>query len=496
MLKKRYKQSWLILLAAVCLTGLASGDEYTQARGVIHLDSTVSGGEFTPEEMATFLEENDIEVGVFTDHDTVNWDYGFFPAKWLIGRLTGWLIASAFDRAGSVQSYGAEAYVDLINSINEEKKIILLPGVEAIPFFYWEGSLLFNTLSIHQVYKHLLAFGLPDPSDYDRLPSIGNGFFRTYGTNTILSLWPLALLILVFQVFKATQNSPFRRVVRPIGMGLIVLSLLFLTQNFPYAFTRYDQYHGDQGTQPYQDFIDYVETHGGMVFWAHPEIEVDKTIQKPPLKVAMKTPAYHMDLIYTQNYTGFSAFFEGMKYIIPPGAIWDQVLNEYCLEKRERPIWAIAEGDIEGDHFSPQESETVFLLKERTQADALSALREGRVYAVAGPNAHHFTLETFQVATELNTLSSGQTMSAKPGDVTVSATLTFDSPKEERRTIQATLIRDGEPIGNFKGNGTLNLTYREESKLRTDRTHYYRIDASAPNQTRLLSNPIFLAPVP
>lgn len=477
------------------LAGQAVCQTYEQARGVIHLDSTVSGGEFTPQEMADFLKKHDIQVGIFTDHDTVNWDYGFFPAKWLIGKLTGWLIASAFDRAGSVQSYGAEAYVDLINTIDEqEEDLILLPGVEAIPFFYWEGSLLFNTLSIHQVYKHLLAFGLPDPQDYDRLPSVGSGFFRTYGLHSILSLWPIGLLILIFQVFKATDDTQFRRIVRPIGTALIIVCLLFLTQNFPYAYPRYDQYHGDKGTQPYQDFIDFVENRGGMVFWAHPEIEVDKVIEKPPLKVAMKTPPYHVDLLYTQNYTGFSAFFEGMKHIIPVGAIWDQILNEYCQDKRARPIWAIAEGDIEGDHFSPQESETVFLLKERTQADALAALREGRIYAVAGPNAHHFTLESFTVSSPLNKSTSGQTLTADPGDVTVTATITFDSPTDKRRYVQATLIRDGEPIGNFKGEGSLEIEYQEQSKLRADRLHYYRIDANAPNQTRLLSNPIFLKP--
>jgi hypothetical protein len=275
-------------------------------------------------------------------------------------------------------------------------------------------------------------------------------------------------------------------------VGLIVLSGLFLTQNFPYAFTRYDQYHGDQGIAPYQDFIDYVDEHNGLVFWAHPEIEVDRTIEKPPLKVAMKTAPYHLDLLHTQNYTGFSAFFEGTKHIVPPGAIWDRVLNEYAMGTRERPIWAIAEGDVEGDHFSPQLSETVFLLEERTQKGALDALRDGRIYAVAGPNAHFFSLESFSVASELDRAISGATLTAQPENVTVTARLSFDSPTEKRTRIQAILIRDGEPIGNYSGDGTLDVSFTEAKTLRKDRIHYYRLDASAPNQTRLLSNPIFL----
>lgn len=476
------------------MTGSA-GAEWDQARGVIHLDTTISGGDYTPAEMAAFLEENDIEVGIFTDHDTVKWDYGFFPARWLIGKVTGWAIASAFGRSSSVQSFGAEEYVSLINDLDAQTdKVILLPGVEAIPFFYWEGSLLFNTLGIHNAYKHLLAFGFSNPRDYDRLPSVGSGFFRTFGVQSLLSLWPIALIILVFQVFKATERSPIRNMIRPAGAALIVVSALFLTQNFPYAFTRYDQYHGDQGMAPYQDFIDFVTDRGGLVFWAHPEVEVDRVIEKPPIKVAMKTSSYHLDLLYTQNYTGFSAFFEGTKYIAPQGGIWDQVLNEYATGKRSRPIWAIAEGDVEGDQFSPKFSETVFLLKERSQADVLNSLREGRIYAVAGPNAHYFSLTSFELSSDLNRAASGETLSAKPAEVTISARLTFDSPTEKRSRIQATMIRDGEPIGTFKGDGILELTFKEDANLDPDRIHFYRIDARAPRQTRLLSNPIFLNP--
>lgn len=131
--------------------------------------------------MVEYLREHNVEVALFTDHDTVRWDYGFFPSKWLTGRITGWLIGKAFGRSGSVQSFGPEAYVELMEELDTAyKDILVIPGVEAIPFFYWEGSLLFNTLTIHDVYKHLLAFGLEDEG-YSGLPSIGEGFQRRIG---------------------------------------------------------------------------------------------------------------------------------------------------------------------------------------------------------------------------------------------------------------------------------------------------------------------------
>ena len=475
-------------------TDIEAQSEFYHARGVIHLDTTVSGGDYTPAEMATFLKENDIEVGIYTDHDTVRWDYGFFPAKWLIGKVTGWLISAAFNRSSSVQSFGAEAYVSIIEQLDEEHEdVILLPGVEAIPFFFWEGSLLFNTLAIHNTHKHLLAFGLNAPSDYDEIPSVGSGFFRTFGLHSLLSLWPIPMILLVLRVFAMTRHSPVRSLIKPMGIGMIVLCVLFLTQNFPYAFTRYDQYNGDQGVAPYQDFIDFVVDRGGLVFWAHPEVESDKIIQKPPLRVAMKTEPYHQDLLFTQNYTGFSAFYEGVKHIVPPGGIWDQVLNEYATGKRENPIWAIAEGDVEGDHFSPKLCETVFLLREKTGEDALAALREGRIYAVAGPNAHYLKMDTFVVESELDKATSGQTLDTNGQEVTVRVTLTLASP-DTRSFIHGDLLRNGVSVGNYKGDSRLEIVYKEEQKIDKSRLHYYRIDARAPNQTRLLSNPIFLNP--
>ena len=193
------------------------------------------------QQMVEYLREHNVEVALFTDHDTVRWDYGFFPSKWLTGRITGWLIGKAFGRSGSVQSFGPEAYVELMEELDTAyKDILVIPGVEAIPFFYWEGSLLFNTLTIHDVYKHLLAFGLEDEG-YSGLPSIGEGFQRRIGFDTILSLWPVALLFVAYRVLKRPD-----KISRIGGKGLVVIGVVFLLQNFPYAYGTYDQYHGNQ----------------------------------------------------------------------------------------------------------------------------------------------------------------------------------------------------------------------------------------------------------
>ena len=457
---------------------------YRQARGVIHLDSTISGGDYTPQQMVEYLREHNVEVALFTDHDTVRWDYGFFPSKWLTGRITGWLIGKAFGRSGSVQSFGPEAYVELMEELDTAyKDILVIPGVEAIPFFYWEGSLLFNTLTIHDVYKHLLAFGLEDEG-YSGLPSIGEGFQRRIGFDTILSLWPVALLFVAYRVLKRPD-----KISRIGGKGLVVIGVVFLLQNFPYAYGTYDQYHGNQGTAPYQDFIDDVASKGGMVFWAHPEIEVDRVVSKPPLNVRIQTDAYYTDLLYTGNYTGFSAFYEGVKYVIPPGGIWDRVLEQYATGIRQHPVWAIAEGDVEGDHFSPELSQTVFLLEKFTTEDALTALRTGRVYAVAGPFGSDTSLNDFEMRSGDQVAYMGQTLQ-HTGPVTLKVDVSVKGPMASSVFV-VHIIKNGRSFESVDGEGSV-LVELTDDNVTPGRLHVYRVDVRVPGQTRLLTNPIFL----
>ena len=150
-----------------------------------------------------------------------------------------------------------------------------------------------------------------------------------------------------------------------------------------------------------QAFIDYVNSRGGMVFWAHPEVEAKVSI----LGIEAYTPAYYNDLLETKDYTGFAIFWEGMRHIGRPGGIWDQVLLEYCAGKRERPVWALGELDYEED-WAPNaiaETLTVLLLKKGSgaysHADVLDALRGGRMYAARNFYATKLRIEDFRVST-------------------------------------------------------------------------------------------------
>lgn len=463
----------------------AYAQPYKQVRGIIHLDTTISGGEYDPEEMVRFLKDHKLEVAIFSDQITTRVKYGTFPAPYLMEWVTGRFVTGAFDRRGSVATFGPDKYLSLLNELDRQyPDVVIIPGVEAFPYYYWEGSLLRNTLTMRNGYKHLLAIGMESPHDYRDMPTTGEGFFRRYNIHTLLSLWPLSLLYFGYKCWRQVRRSLYPHLFKLSAMVFLAVGGLFMLHNYPYKF---DRYSGNAGYAPYQDFIDYVADRGGLVFWAHPEVASEHVYAIGPLKITQKTGAPYEDLLYVHNYTGFAAFYEGMKYVIPPGGIWDQVLTQYCLGQRARPVWAIAEGDVEGDAFDPRLSQTVFLVNQKTRKDVLESLIDGRVYALSGPYAHALRLESIELSGNTQSAGLGQTIEAS--SVHLSARIVLDG--NEKHALSADLIKNGAVVQTFRGENELAITY-SDSLQRTDRLHYYRIDVRAPNQSRLLTNPIFV----
>ena len=266
----------LIVLIHLASTPLVAAEH--QVRGIIHLDSSVSSGEYEPEELLRFLIKNDLEVAVFPDQATTSVEYGFFPARWIMGWISGWFVAKALGRYGSLQTYGAEEYLSLLDDLDKEyQEIIVITGVESFPFFYWEGGILRGGLTMVNGYKHILAIGMKSAEDYEQLPSMSNGFFRGYGIATLFSLWPAVLVYLGLKFRRQAREARFSLLYKLPAFLFLTIGFLFLLHNFPYKFGKYDQYHGDQGQAPYQDFIDYVNSRDGIAIWAHPEVKNEVT---------------------------------------------------------------------------------------------------------------------------------------------------------------------------------------------------------------------------
>jgi len=473
-----------LLLCLLCtllfsIKGKAFCEEYNLVPGVIHLHSAISGEKLPPDEMAKIAHEAGMEVAIFTDHDTMHWEYGIPPLRKFIKKVV---------EKGSIHVYGEANYINTINGLNQKyPDMLVMHGAEAIPFYWWKGSYFKKNLALINGHKHILVMGLNSATNYKNLPSVGNGYPRRVTPETLVSLWPICFLIfgcLLFSEAMAHSGG------KPLGAICFLLGVILLTNNFPFKSPEYDQYHGDQGIAPYQRVIDYVSSQGGVTFWAHPESIKDENTELNGIR--LMTKPYYEDLLKAQNYTGFAAFAEGIKFIVPPGGIWDRVLNQYCKGERERPIWAIGEVDF-GDEttFSIRDSQTVFLLKEKNEKTVIEALKTGRMYAL-----HLYTEKTPTLVLDRFTIEDaaqskktymGETLqTSKPPMLKFHISL----PKTAKDTkYKIDIIRSGEVIHRFESSGNTDISYEDKS-VKPGEMIYYRLDIDGPS--RILSNPIFV----
>jgi hypothetical protein len=462
----------------------AWGGEYRNIPGLIHLDSKISGGKFSPEELVQKARANGFKVVIITDHDTNRWEYGIQPLRKAVKKTM---------ERGSITSYGVERYLEIFKQLNQKyPDVVSIHAAEAIPFYYWEGSYFKNNLTLRNGHKHLLVIGLNKASDYKNLPSVGNGFPLQFRWFNLLGLWPLVMLLwgvrLIFMRKRILGSKKLEPVYsRPYtlpGIVLFLLGILFLFNNYPFAHPMFDQYHGDQGVAPYQLLIDYVKEKGGMVFWAHPETYQSRLVEG----IQLVTEPYYHDLLVTKDYTGFAVFWEGNRFLGKPGGIWDRILLEYCYGKRNNPIWAIAEAEYENDTFPIKGSQTIFLLRKLDRDSVLDALRKGRIYAVCGSGEDQLVLDTFiiQDRVKKNKGMMGEEISLTPPAL-ISIKVSDPALKKMPYTIR--LIRNGNIVKTFPGHDQTELEY-EDNYFQKEGKTYYRLEVEG--KSKIVSNPIFV----
>ncbi|MBI5326772.1 MAG: hypothetical protein HZB80_00510 [Deltaproteobacteria bacterium] len=490
-----------LLLIIITLLGLtpyysfASDDGLHPVPGVIHLDSSISSAPLLPEEIVKRVNDAGLKVAIFSDKDTNKVEYGLFPLRNLL-KISKELM--------SISRYGAGQYIEHINGMAQQHPdMVILPGTETTTFYYWDGSIwdsirngsIFSVdpgLKIKNFHKNILVIGLEKAGDYENLPSVSNKKPRSWSIACILNLWPLLLIVFGLKRFFYRKTYPYvvdiksvknaKKKVRVSSLIFTGLGVVFLISNFPFCNPKFDQYHGDKGSAPYQDLIDYVNSKGGLTFWSAPDVTTANYKMGP---VTFETPPYYHELLNTRDYTGFAVFAEGMKNSGIPGGVWDQVLIEYINGKRKKPVWAIGELDYEeGDWMG--ETQTVFMVRDNTKEDILSSLRTGRVYAVIGNSK--FTkpvLEQFQIWDELKQkwVEMGETAAVK-GTTRIRIKLTI--PPDTGGSHVLKVISEGEVVKSFNINGSLEETIEADYQKKDGMT-YYRLDLDS----RLISNPIF-----
>ncbi len=454
-----------------------SARDFFQLPGVIHVHSTYSSGRYSIEELVAKAKDKNLEVLVLTDHDQVVMEYGLFPLRNLIKKR---------EVRNSVLQAGPQRYLDEIRRLNEEQQsVLIIPGVQSSPFYFWKGNPLGRGLSAHNFRKELLLIGLFSPADYYGLPRL-HGRFSTRYVKDLLPRFIVFLAVLLISVYLLLQKG----IMRICGLITVLLSIALLVNHHPFKSSRFDAYHGDQGIAPYQDVIDYVGSRGGLVFWAHPESNYSKEgVRLGPIR--MVTRPYAADLIGSDNYTGFAALYGDGGRAADAGMHWDQILMDYCRGRRAHPVWAIGGSDFHEEQkgFDLATFQTIFWVENKRPEDVLRALKRGRIYAVRLAADIRLTLDQFQVLdkeTGKIALMGGE-LELKAAPVIEGRLAASDGGGY---AVSVSIVKDGKQAWSFEGQTPLDFHLVDQDG-RTGKS-YYRLDVKGKAIGHLLSNPIFV----
>lgn len=477
--------------------------EYQQATGLIHMDSEVSGGENSIAMLAAVAKNANADMAIITDHDTQKATYGIWPLRKLL--------RVSHSRA-SVRKYGIAKYLDEIAAVDADlNDFVFLPGIEAVPYYTWHRDPMQNKWVLRNLHRHMLVMGLDKPEHIENLPSVEAGFPSRYTTRSLMGLLWFIPLIIAFILFKPPderhvyyRNSIaklFADEMNMIALPMMAVSIVFLIDAFPFKEPFFDQYGVDKEEKSYQAVIDYVNDLGGLVFWAHPEASYNQRISSeqgnPLLTFALRTvmnegldivtDSYYHLLNSTVDYTGFAIFFEGYRHVGNPGGLWDSLLLQFCKGTRDHPVWAIAEIDMEEgtDPKTATESQTVFLVREKTKEEYLEALRKGRVYCFNKGLTNWAVIKDYSVTSDGKKAVSGEIVRYAEDAV---MTFKIDLKRQDIR-LNTVVIVDGQPVLQQRYEGKEPLTVRLPEPL--DDIGYVRVVMYWGETMVVATNPIF-----
>jgi len=453
---------------------------YEQVPALMDLRTTFSDGDYDPETLVQMAVKKGFRVIFLNDHDRVVMEYGLPPFRNIIKKK---------EELNSINKSGAGAYLRTIADLRKKyPDVILIPGTESTPFYYWTGSPFVGTLTANDHERRILTMGLEKTGDYETLPILHNGLSGTYlrAAMPALLAFIISLLISIYFLF----NKGWWRI---SGAVLIILNAGFLINIVSARPSAFDAYHGKQGMAPYQLFIDAVSRKGGLTFWNYPET---RSGVRPLGPIQVKTLPYPEVLLETKNYTGFAALYGETITITEPGNLWDVALREYCQGFRERPPWGIATADYHQEGGSGQnlgDFQTVLWLPQKTYPYVLAALKNGKMYACQGkfpqiPRLDEFSISAAEPDTAPRMMSGDEFLLQRNPRIRI--TVSGGTERTEGKdTVQVRLIRSGTLIQTFKGALPLNIDYTDLLETPGEKV-YYRMDMTG--YGTIVSNPIFV----
>ncbi len=477
----------LTVLSAAGVLFASSAPAYERVPALIDLRTTFSDGAYDPDTLVRMAVKKGFSVIVFNDHDRMVLEYGLPPFRNILKKK---------EERNSIAKAGADAYLRTIRSLRKKyPDVVLIPGAESTPFYYWTGSLFSRDLTANDHERRILTMGLEKPADYEGLPVIHSPrpMPDIRAAMPALAAFGLSFLIALFFLFQSGWW-------RLPGIALALVNACFLADIVLSKPAAFDAYHGKQGAAPYQLFIDAAGKAGGLTFWNYPETHSGVSASGP---IRFKTLPFPEMLLDTKNYTGFAALYGDRITITEPGNVWDTALNEYCRGLRQRPPWGIAAADFHREGDAGQnlgDFQTVLWLTGKTQQSVLTALKNGKMYACQGkfphvPKLDEFSISAAQPDTATRAISGDELLLERNPRIRITVSGTEDgavgaeSSGKSKKTVQVRLIRSGKLIQMFSGALPLSIDFTDTFEAPGEMVSY-RMDMTGDGI--IVSNPIFV----
>lgn len=485
---------FLILAFVLALPALASAQAWRQVPAVLHAHSDFSTGDFSLDRLVALAESQGVDALLLTENYLLRIEYGLFPFRSLL-RLTR--------EEPSVLGRGVENYLAQVAEVRRRfPQMLILPGVEVAPQYVWSGSLLTGDLTMWNLQKNILVFGITDPEALKRLPASGNPALARPSVEGLVDAAP-ALLILPGLWLLLRKRRLQKLVGRFVvveerrawlsGSLLVAIGVAVLVRGYPFLSDPWSPYRDDLGVAAHQALIDQVEAQGGAAVWSFPEAGDFSQRKLFFLSLTVKTDPYPDDLIRTFRYTGFGGIYEQPTRFTEPGGNWDYLLGKYLTGERSRPPWVTGESGFHGlsggKKIGPVQ--TVFLVREKSESALLESLKVGRMYALRRGPGYALVLGEFTVFHKEQAAISGETLSSTPGSqVEIRGSIQASDGGEY--PVRVTLVRSGEIAKVWAAKTPFRVAHREEFQ---GKPAYYRLDVRGPSRDHhLLSNPIFVKP--
>jgi hypothetical protein len=489
--ERRRARAGVIVVALAVLVTAAPAQAREQVTAVLHVHSDLTTGDLPLDEVARVAEASGINAIFLAENYLLRVEYGLPPFRALT-RVTR-------EEPSVLGGAGTTRFLELVAATRRQHpRLLIVPGVEVMPHYFWTGSPASLSMTLHNVQKNLLVFGLADPRTLSSLAATGNRQEPRYSWQSLADVTP-ALLVVPGVVLLGRKRREQRRLGRTVivvwrrrwgmGLALIGVGIFAVVRGWPFTVDRYPPWQS-AGLEPYQTLIDQVDRLGGVTMWSFPEAADTGQRKVGPVQVAWLTEPYADDLLRTFRYTAFGAVYEQPTRFTEPGLGWDRLLGQYARGERSRPAWAVAEsgfhGLARGKRLGPVQ--TVFLVDERSETAVLDAFKRGRLYAVRRPPELALVLSDFSITAATATAASGETLRVPEG-ARLAVRVAVASSDGSAHPLRVTLVRNGTAVETWAGPTPFTAVHDETFD---GAPLVFRVEARGRAPHQLLTNPVFV----